>query len=298
MGKQILLVEQDQAERERLLSSLRGGGHVVQRVDDVERVSAAAQFASLDLLVMDWAQPKNVLIDTLLALRTSKHICSLPVIVLSHFDDIHTRIAALDAGADDYMVKPCDMGELHARIRAVLRRRMPQPPVDEIPQVRGLQLDPLTLGVTVQIEAGIRAISLSPLEFRLLHFLVMHPNRVHARAQLLDRVWGEHIFIGERTVDVHVRKLRAALAGTACDGLIQTVRGGGYRLVADADAGSEVQSKQVIGVQAEVVMDQPELRHAARSVPDAVNVAVQKAAVTRWGKPSRKAATGARHHPD
>nr|WP_233176933.1 winged helix-turn-helix domain-containing protein [Ralstonia sp. ASV6] len=293
-----MLVEQDQAERERLLLSLRGVGHVVQRVDSVDRASATAYAASLDLLVIDWAQPKSKLIDTLQALRTSKHMCSLPVIVLSHFDDNHTKIAALDAGADDYMVKPCDMGELQARIRAVLRRRMPKPPADEIQQVHGLQLDSLTLGVSAQTEAGMRSISLSPLEFRLLHFLVMHPNRVHSRAQLLDRVWGEHIFIGERTVDVHVRKLRAALAGTACDGLIETVRGGGYRLVADADAGHEVQPKQVIGVQAEVIMDQPELRQATRSVPYAVNEAVRKAAATRWGKPSRKAATGARRRLD
>lgn len=229
MGIQILLVEQDQAEREQLLSSLRDGGHLVQQVDGLERASAAAQASSLDLLVLDWAQPKCKLMDALVALRTSARTRCLPVIVLSHFDDIHTKIAALDAGADDYIVKPCDMGELQARIRAVLRRRMPQPS-EKVQPVCGLQLDPLTLGVTAQTEAGLRPITLSPLEFRLLHFLVMHPDRVHTRTQLLDRVWGSHVFVGERTVDVHVRKLRRALAGTSCEDLIQTVRSGGYRL--------------------------------------------------------------------
>ena len=158
----------------------------------------------------------------------------------------------------------------------------------------GLVIDLERYKVTVDEEV----VDLTYKEYELLRFLATNADTVFTRETLLNKVWGYDFYGGARTVDVHVRKLRAALAGTACDGLIQTVRGGGYRLVADADAGSEVQSKQVIGVQAEVVMDQPELRHAARSVPYAVNVAVQKAAVTRWGKPSRKAATGARHHPD
>ncbi|CAH0447194.1 Phosphate regulon transcriptional regulatory protein PhoB [Ralstonia syzygii subsp. syzygii] len=232
MGNQILLVEQDQAEGERLSLSLRDGGHHVQRVDSPAQAQAAMQASQPDLLLMEWTWPECESIDMLLALRASAHTRSLPVIVLSRHGDARAKIAALDAGADDYVVKPCDAGELHARIRAVLRRRSPpQQQGDEILQINGLRLDPLTLGVTAQTDEGPRPIALSPLEFRLLHFLVAHPQRVHSRTQLLDRVWGNHVFVGERTVDVHVRKLRVALEGTLCDGLIQTVRGGGYRLL-------------------------------------------------------------------
>ncbi|MGD7198739.1 winged helix-turn-helix domain-containing protein [Ralstonia pseudosolanacearum] len=230
MGIQILLVEQDQAEGELLSLSLRDGGHHAQRVDSPAQAQAAMQASQPDLLLMEWNWPECESIDMLLALRASAHTRSLPVIVLSRHGDARAKIAALDAGADDYVVKPCDVGELHARIRAVLRRRSPQQG-DEILQINGLRLDPLTLGVTAQTDEGPRPIALSPLEFRLLHFLVAHPQRVHSRTQLLDRVWGNQVFVGERTVDVHVRKLRVALEGTLCDGLIQTVRGGGYRLL-------------------------------------------------------------------
>ncbi len=243
VGTQIVLVEQDQAEGERLSFSLRDGGHHVLRVDSPVQAQTAIQASTPDLLVMEWAWPERESIDMLLALRASTQTRGLPVIVLSRHGDARAKIAALDAGADDYVVKPCDTGELHARIRAVLRRRAPQQG-DEILQVNGLRLDPLTLGVTAQVETGPRAIALSPLEFRLLHFLVAHPQRVHSRTQLLDRVWGNHVFVGERTVDVHVRKLRVALAGTPCDGLIQTVRGGGYRLVV---GGGAAQAAEPIG---------------------------------------------------
>jgi two-component system phosphate regulon response regulator PhoB len=140
----------------------------------------------------------------------------------------------------------------------VQRRRAPQQG-DEVLQVNGLRLDPLTLGVTAQTETGPRAIPLSPLEFRLLHFLVAHPQRVHSRTQLLDRVWGNHVFVGERTVDVHVRKLRVALAGTPCDGLIQTVRGGGYRLMVGTGAALKAQPAEAIGAQLEAAARKPEL---------------------------------------
>jgi len=121
-----------------------------------------------------------------------------------------------------------------------------------------LRLDPLTLGVTAQTDTGPRAIPLSPLEFRLLHFLVAHPQRVHSRTQLLDRVWGNHVFVGERTVDVHVRKLRVALAGTPCDGLIQTVRGGGYRLVVGTGA-TAAHAADAIGMQLDAATRKAEL---------------------------------------
>ena len=113
--------------------------------------------------------------------------------------------------------------------------------------------------MTAQTETGPRAIALSPLEFRLLHFLVAHPQRVHSRTQLLDRVWGNHVFVGERTVDVHVRKLRVALAGTPCDGLIQTVRGGGYRLVVGTGGATAAHAAEAIGMQLEAATRKAEL---------------------------------------
>ncbi len=258
MGIQILLVEQDQAEGERLSFSLRDGGHLVQRVDGPAQAQAVLQASAPDLLLMEWTWPERESIDMLLALRASTHTRGLPVIVLSRHGDARAQIAALDAGADDYVVKPCDTGELHARIRAVQRRRAPQQG-DEVLQVNGLRLDPLTLGVTAQTETGPRAIPLSPLEFRLLHFLVAHPQRVHSRTQLLDRVWGNHVFVGERTVDVHVRKLRVALAGTPCDGLIQAVRGGGDRLMVGTGAALKAQPAEAIGAQLEAAARKPEL---------------------------------------
>ncbi|WP_439889725.1 winged helix-turn-helix domain-containing protein [Ralstonia sp. 25C] len=259
MGIQIMLVEQDQAEGERLSFSLRDGGHDVQRVGNPGQAQAAIQVAMPELLLMEWTWPERESIDMLLALRANMQTRGLPVIVLSRHGDARAKIAALDAGADDYVVKPCDTGELHARIRAVLRRRAPQQHGDDVLQVNGLRLDPLTLGVMAQTETGPRAIPLSPLEFRLLHFLVAHPQRVHSRTQLLDRVWGNHVFVGERTVDVHVRKLRVALAGTPCDGLIQTVRGGGYRLVVGASGATAAHTADTISMQLEAATRKAEL---------------------------------------
>lgn len=226
----ILLVEPDEAPAERLSNALCGGGHRVQWISDAARAQTTVQASLPDLLIMGWRWPERDSLDVLLALRGATH--SLPILVMTHHGDASAKIAALDAGADDYVVQPCDTGELHARIRAILRRRAPQP-INEVLVFNGLKIDPLTLGVTVQANTGPQPISLSPLEFRLLHFLVTHPQRVHSRAQLLDRIWGSNVLVGERTVDVHIRKLRMALAGTPCDGLIETVRGGGYRLVGD-----------------------------------------------------------------
>lgn len=240
MGNQILLVDQDHAQLERLTFSLHDGGHHVQRVSSLAQVQAMTQATLPELMLMEWTWPERQSMDVLLALRADARTRGMPVIVLSRHDDARAKIAALDAGADDYVVKPCDPGELHARIRAVLRRRSPQH-ADDVVQINGLRLDPLTLGVTAQTADGPRPISLSPLEFRLLHFLIAHPQRVHSRTQLLDRVWGDHVFVGERTVDVHIRKLRVALEGTTCGGLIQTVRGAGYRLITDGGAAQTIE---------------------------------------------------------
>ena len=138
------------------------------------------------------------------------------------------KVAGLDAGADDYVTKPFSPRELLARIKAVLRRRAPEL-TDEPIEISGLRLDP----ATHRVGAGGTQLDLGPTEFRLLHFLMAHPERVHSRTHLLDQVWGDHVFVEERTVDVHIRRLRKALEPTGHDRLIETVRGSGYRLAAN-----------------------------------------------------------------
>ena len=143
------------------------------------------------------------------------------------------KITGLDAGADDYLTKPFSTQELLARIRAVLRRKAPEA-LDAAVEVSGLRLDPATRRITRRVPGAegeeLREVKLGPTEFRLLHFFMTHPERVHSRSQLLDRVWGDHVYIEERTVDVHVKRLREALAPAQCAALIETVRGAGYRL--------------------------------------------------------------------
>jgi len=144
------------------------------------------------------------------------------------------KIIGLDAGADDYLTKPFSTNELMARIRAVLRRKAPEA-LDTVVEIQGLRLDPATRRVSRQMGDEHRELKIGPTEFRLLHFLMTHPERVHSRAQLLDRVWGDHVFIEERTVDVHVKRLREALAVGDCSALVETVRGAGYRLTAQTN---------------------------------------------------------------
>ena len=135
------------------------------------------------------------------------------------------KVTGLEAGADDYVTKPFSPRELMARIKAVLRRRSPQL-TDEVVETAGLRLDP----VSHRVSADGLQLQLGPTEFRLLHFLMTHPERVHSRTQLLDQVWGDHVFVEERTVDVHIRRLRKALETSGHDRLVETVRGSGYRL--------------------------------------------------------------------
>jgi two-component system, OmpR family, phosphate regulon response regulator PhoB len=149
----------------------------------------------------------------------------LPIIMLTARGEEADKIAGLDAGADDYLTKPFSTQELMARIRAVLRRKAPEA-LEEAVEIAALRIDPATRRVVV---AG-QDIRMGPTEFRLLHFLMTNPERVHSRKQLLDRVWGDHVFIEERTVDVHVKRLRDALAPAQCAAMIETVRGVGYRL--------------------------------------------------------------------
>jgi two-component system phosphate regulon response regulator PhoB len=159
------------------------------------------------------------------AVRAEPSICTTPVMLLTSLGGRAQVRAGMTAGADDYLAKPFSTHELLARMRAVLRRKAPEA-LDAAVEVGGLRLDPATRRVT----HGERELKVGPTEFRLLHFFMTHPERVHSRAQLLDRVWGDHVFIEERTVDVHVKRLREALSPADCAHLIETVRGAGYRM--------------------------------------------------------------------
>jgi two-component system phosphate regulon response regulator PhoB len=170
-------------------------------------------------------------IDFARRIRADSRQKNIPIIMLTARTEERDKVQGLDTGADDYITKPFSPRELMSRIKAVLRRRAPQMTEDSV-EIDGLKLDPLSHRVHGTVNHVVTALELGPTEFRLLHFLMTHPERVYSRSQLLDQVWGDHVFVEERTVDVHIRRLRSALEVTGHDRLIQTVRGSGYRLSA------------------------------------------------------------------
>jgi two-component system phosphate regulon response regulator PhoB len=182
-----------------------------------------------DLVVLDWMLPGKSGVQFAKELRSNERTKDIPIILLTARSEEMDKIAGLEAGADDYVTKPFSPKELVARIRAVLRRRSPQL-ADEVVQINNLRLDPVSHRVLATNGVDEVSLDLGPTEFRLLHFFMTHPERVHSRGQLLDKVWGDHVFVEERTVDVHIKRLRAALAPSNCQNLIETVRGSGYRL--------------------------------------------------------------------
>jgi two-component system, OmpR family, phosphate regulon response regulator PhoB len=233
----VLVVEDESAIAELMAINLRHAGFEVTVAVDAEAAQTAVDRVLPDLVLLDWMLPGGSGISLARRWRGDARTKELPIIMLTARAEEQDKIAGLDAGADDYLTKPFSTKELLARIRAVLRRKAPEA-LDTAVEVGGVRLDPATRRVTHRAAAGagegdaVRELKLGPTEFRLLHFLMTHPERVHSRAQLLDRVWGDHVFIEERTVDVHVKRLREALAPVQCQGLIETVRGAGYRLSA------------------------------------------------------------------
>jgi two-component system phosphate regulon response regulator PhoB len=227
----ILVVEDEIAIAELIAINLRHAGHDVSIAADAEQASAEVDAVLPDLVVLDWMLPRQSGLALARRWRADARTQSLPLIMLTARGEETDKVAGLDAGADDYLTKPFSTQELMARIRAVLRRKAPEA-LEEAVAVGHLRVDPATRRVT----AGDQELRLGPTEFKLLHFLVTHPERVHSRKQLLDRVWGDHVFIEERTVDVHVKRLRDALAPAQCASMIETVRGVGYRLARPAHA--------------------------------------------------------------
>ena len=228
MAANILLVEDEPAIQELIAFNLTQAGHHVMRADSVEAAQGIVRNALPDLILLDWMLPGVSGIDYAKRLRADERTKQIPLIMLTARSDESDKIAGLETGADDYITKPFSPRELQARIKAVLRRRAPEATDDPV-EVKGLRLDPVTHRVT----AHGKTVELGPTEFRLLHFFMTHAERVHSRAQLLDQVWGDHVFVEERTVDVHIRRLRSALEASQHDNLIQTVRGSGYRFSAN-----------------------------------------------------------------
>jgi len=227
MSATILVVEDEPAIQELIAASLQHAGHRVLRADTAEDAVKLVNGTLPDVVLLDWMLPGMSGIQYARRLRSEERTHDLPIIMLTARSEEHDKVAGLDAGADDYLTKPFSPRELLARIKAVLRRRAPQMTEDCV-EVEGLRVDP----VTHRVSGNSQTLDLGPTEFRLLHFFMTHAERVHSRAMLLDQVWGDHIFVEERTVDVHIRRLRASLELTGHDRLIQTVRGSGYRFSA------------------------------------------------------------------
>jgi len=229
----VLVVEDEAAIAELIALHLRHAGHDVVLAADAVQAQAEVDRVLPDLVLLDWMLPGQSGLQLARRWRADARTRELPIIVLTARADEADKVAGLDVGADDYLTKPFSPRELLARMRSVWRRRAPEA-LDAAVEVAGLRLDPATGRVTRRVDGEMRALKLGPTEFRLLHFLMTHPERVHSRAQLLDRVWGDHVFIEERTVDVHVKRLREALEPARCATLIETVRGAGYRLAPQA----------------------------------------------------------------
>jgi len=227
MSAHVLVVDPDPAIRQLLALNLTRAGHDAASCLDAESALVSIDDGVPDMLLLEWDLPGQSGEALIRRLRARAATRELPIIMLAARAGEHDKILALESGADDYLTKPFNPRELLARIAAVLRRRIP-PPAPETVQMAGLRLDP----ETQRVMAGARQVALGPVEFRLLNFLMHHPERVHTRSQLLDQVWGRHAVLDERTVDTHVGRLRNALQPSGHQQRIETVRGSGYRFVA------------------------------------------------------------------
>ena len=227
MTPTILVVEDEPAICELLQVNLADAGYQVMTAGDAETAQRLMKGALPDLVLLDWMLPGQSGLALARALRADPRTRELPIIMVTARGDEADRVAGLESWVDDYVTKPFSPRELKARIKAVLRRRAPESAQEPL-AVGPIRLDPATHRVTVDRQP----VHLGPTEFRLLRYFLARPERVHTRAQLLDQVWGDHVYIEERTVDVHIRRLRLALEPFGAHDLIETVRGAGYRIAA------------------------------------------------------------------
>jgi two-component system, OmpR family, phosphate regulon response regulator PhoB len=229
MPANILVIEDEPAIQELLALNITQAGHNAMRALSVEHAQELLRNTLPDLILLDWMLPGMSGIEYARRLKSDNLTKAIPIIMLTARGDEYDKVRGLEVGADDYVTKPFSPRELNARIKAVLRRRAPQMTDDPI-EIQGLLLDPTTHRVVGKHMGNSANIDLGPTEFRLLHYFMSNAERVHSRSQLLDKVWGDRVFVEDRTVDVHIRRLRNALAVSNHQDLIQTVRGSGYRL--------------------------------------------------------------------
>src|SRR6185503_17966625 len=206
MGGAILVVEDELVTQRMIAASLERAGHQVTRAVSVPEAEVSIRGVLPDLVLLDWVLPDTTGVTFVRQLRTDRRTREIPIIMLTGRSEESDKVTGLEAGADDYITKPFSHRELLARIKALMRRRAPLLSEDVV-EINGLRLDPAAHRITV----GENKVELWATEFRLLHYFMTHPDRVYSRGQLLDEVWGDHVFVEERTVDVHIRRVRQAL---------------------------------------------------------------------------------------
>jgi two-component system phosphate regulon response regulator PhoB len=225
MKANILIVEDEGPILELLALNISQAGYNPLRAISAEHAEKLINEALPDIILLDWMLPGMSGIDFAKKLRSNALTKTIPIIMLTARSDELDKVKGLEVGADDYITKPFSPRELNARIKAVLRRKAPEL-TEDILKINGLELNP----VSHRVSGNNKPLEMGPTEFRLLHFFMSNPERVYSRSQLLDKVWGSQIFIEDRTVDVHIRRLRNILTQSQHENLIQTVRGSGYRL--------------------------------------------------------------------
>jgi two-component system phosphate regulon response regulator PhoB len=231
MPQNILVVEDEPSIAELLSINLTHAGYTVSRALQADEALLVLRNTTPDLIILDWMMPGKSGVQFARELRSNPSTQAIPILMLTAKGEEADKVLGLDAGADDYVTKPFSPKELVARVKALLRRHVFEV-VEEKALVLGpMQLDPVAHRLTIRISDNTsKALALGPTEFRLMQFLMANPERVHSRTHLLDNVWGNEVYIEERTVDVHIKRLRAALAPFACDHYVETVRGSGYRI--------------------------------------------------------------------
>ena len=227
MAPVVLVVEDEPAIQELISVTLTRNGHAVRRTATAKEAADAVAEQLPDLILLDWMLPDGSGPALARKLRADARTRDVPIIMLTARAEEDDKVQGLQSGVDDYVTKPFSPRELEARIQAVLRRRVPHASKEAV-EVGDLVLNPATRTVT----GGRKTLKMGPTEFELLHFFMTHTDRVYTRAQILDQVWGDHVFLEDRTVDVHIRRLREALAPSGHDRLVETVRGAGYRFLA------------------------------------------------------------------
>lgn len=227
MARKILVVEDEAPIRDMLCFVLEQNGYQATTAEDYESAINALVEPYPDLVLLDWMLPGGSGIQIAKKMKQHELTRNIPIIMITARGEEEDKVRGLEVGADDYVTKPFSPKELMARIKAVIRRVAPTS-LDEVIEVKGLKLDP----VSHRVMASDQPLDMGPTEFRLLHFFMTHPERVYSREQLLDHVWGTNVYVEDRTVDVHIRRLRKAISVAGHDRLVQTVRGSGYRFSA------------------------------------------------------------------